>query len=382
MAIPVICDKCRRKLRAPDRAAGRAVKCSHCGSIVRVPPSGSEPEDPRRAWSEKPRHPSLSSETADSRSATQSDGQSKPLQRSDTDEQHSRADENDRNDLSVTTKYEPSGRCGRPWMIVPLIPVGIFIIYLGEGLGLFLGAIAGFIGVGIPGMLLDQFGITQYFTDGNTMRLMGANVGSTLGGYFGLFVGAVCSGGVFNRLAHNRSGRIALIFSTTTIVLSLSPYFVYSGEIIRELKEASPSFAAYYWLVVAGLVFFGALGALGSTLAGLESPYCETCNSYLKQSMRREFPTAGSHFMEMVKSGAVRPMTRMKQRTNDDKTYTAVALDQCRKGCCTYIRIASYRLFFDKQQQKEIERMNLKAEGFLDSRRAETWTRILNSSEA
>ncbi len=46
MPIPVTCPKCQTAYRAPDEAAGKAVKCKKCGERIPVPAGGDEEENP------------------------------------------------------------------------------------------------------------------------------------------------------------------------------------------------------------------------------------------------------------------------------------------------------------------------------------------------
>lgn len=46
MPISVVCPPCARKLRAPDKAAGRRTKCPKCGTTVVIPITGEEFSEP------------------------------------------------------------------------------------------------------------------------------------------------------------------------------------------------------------------------------------------------------------------------------------------------------------------------------------------------
>lgn len=51
MPIDIVCSGCQRKLRVPDRVAGKRIKCPKCEAVVAVPASSSSESSPGKAAS-------------------------------------------------------------------------------------------------------------------------------------------------------------------------------------------------------------------------------------------------------------------------------------------------------------------------------------------
>lgn len=288
-------------------------------------------------------------------------------------------------DLTVVEKYVPSGRCRRPWLMVPLAAVTPVLTYLMMLLGGLLGCVAGFILVGIPGMLLDQFlgGVIQEMTGGWTVRGVGATFGSALGilgGEAAAFWGVTWA---FSTWSHNRSAKMVAIFGLMASVLTLAPYVLFFRQsldsIPSEYQESmGGGMLIYYWVFVVTLALTAWFAIYSAAESVLTSPYCENCNSFVDHSTRsRKYSVKGEDLLDLAKQGAIAPLTKMEIPGDDVKRFTKVELHACQKNCCVRISIT----YFWERLNRETKAIEIcsaeKLKGLLDKKRRKIWKEIL-----
>lgn len=285
-------------------------------------------------------------------------------------------------DLTTATPYEPSGKCSRPWMVVPCAPLAPVAGYLCMFVGGLVGLVAGFILVGIPGMLLDMFmkGAIQDVTGGMSVRALGATIGTVIGGLAGMGGGVAGISWLCNRWAHNRSNTIAVVFTVILGGVAVLPHFIFAEETLRSLPPQYAGMTGWYWVCVAGLVIAALAGAGGTSVFVLGEPYCEDCGSYLSRWRSKDYAIRNATLMDMARSGATGALEKLEP-CDGDKEFTRIELSACRERCCAFLKITEFTERYDKELEQDVVLANVKSQGFLNSARTRAWRKILRDSD-
>lgn len=241
--------------------------------------------------------------------------------------------------------YSPSGLCSYPVRLLLFFPLVIIAAVLGAAIGAVLGAIIGgmfgFAFAGITGYVLDVFGASVR----GTAISAGLWVGSWIGAGTGIIIANMVTGYFALESAHNRNTRIALGYGAA-IGLSLITFYVTVWFTIPEMEQAGN------WRLL-GLVVIAVSGLITTFMLKdniQTTPYCETCNSYLKNPMICLFSESIDYIRKHAALGNMENLLNLT-KVPDKIANTMISLSICREGCIGKLELA--RAVMVKQERPE-----------------------------
>ncbi len=302
-------------------------------------------------------------------------------------------------------KYVPSGKCDKPWMILLTVPIGILVgavvVPLGIGLSAWLSRwmmhwgmhfmiafsqLSGSIPAFIRGLLSLGNGadfkpeevVAKYALFGHHI---GAGFGS-LSSFLACFIAVL----LFEKWSIDRSRYLKLVVGFLT-GLCLLGLMVLLGEVIRSQIELD---STTFW-VCSGIVFLGCL--IGAAMCP-NSPFCETCHSFLEATHVSTYTARGDKLANLAIEGNVNRLQRakkLKEEPGMDQDHTRVTLSTCDKKCCSHITMQFFAGTSDdeekanelqsvrfQQQDIDLSMGHVFADGFLNKEQTAAWKRLLD----
>jgi hypothetical protein len=280
-------------------------------------------------------------------------------------------------DLTVAEEYVLSGQCGKPWMMVPLAILAPILSYIGMSLAAVFCLVVG------PPVFAIAFRLISIFNDAETLETLENSIPfmflivSSMFVIMGLFPGFVLTMTLFNRLSHNRSKRMSLLFGAIAAFVVLVLFLFLSKEDASSLTPKGDEISSTFYWCFFGFMPIPIAVAIAASIDELKQPYCESCFSYLKKTHSRRYAANGEKVMMLATRGAIAPLLNMNDAQSDAKDYTVVTLQACRKQCRSYLKIEFSWEEFNRELDETVRLSNVKAEGFLVSRRSDIWRKIL-----
>ena len=279
-------------------------------------------------------------------------------------------DEVPRVNLLGSLQYAPSGHCTYPMRLVVAFPLTLVCAILGSIIGSvlcgLLGWLIGHLASNILGQVVSDAAEVRHFLH----PMIVAAAGSWIGLAVGMGVGMWFTTDLAALWAKNRNHEFAILYVfLATLSVSVCFAIVCFGytpaneQLVDAINQSIPF--GFLTIIAAGLI-----AVLGACSFISNTPFCETCQSYLDEILERRFRNSSGEIKTEAEAGDV---SALEEDASTAKALnTLVRLETCKRGCFGNLTIGNFAV--NAEGKKEFRTAH---EGLVSSQQVSIWRQIL-----